>query len=329
VGLMRADYQITVDGNDVTAIISPRLSSLTIKDERGFTSDTLEIVIDDRPDQSGHYIELPRKGVTLQVALGYNGKLTSMGKFVIDEANPSGPVERITISGKAADMRASMKVRRTRGWDNITLADFVATIAATHQLKPKVSAALAAITIARIDQADESDLHLITRIGREFGAVVKPAYGFLLMVHKGEAKTATGQLLPEVVLHKSDLSHWDVTLADRDKYSSVVARYWDLNAADDIEVRAGDGEPEYRIRRTFSDQQSAQLAADAKLKSLHRGTGQMQVTTAGHPNLVAEATVNLTGMRPGLNEAWDIDAATHTLDKNGGWKVALDLEMKS
>lgn len=325
---IRPDFRITADGVDVTAAITARLVELRLKDERGTSTDTLTLIIDDRPGQDGRYIEMPRKGVALDVALGYDGQLARMGSFKVDEVNPSGPPERLEISAKAADMGADMKVKRTRSMENVSLAEVVTTIAKANRLTQKVSPDLAGIVLSRIDQVDESDLNLITRIGREVGAVVKLAYGYLLMVPRGEAKTATGQLLQPVVLDKSDLSRWSATLADREDYNSVVVTWRDLDAAADVDVRAGAGDPEYRIRRQFNDAQSARLAAAAKLADLRRGTGKMSVATAGHPGLVAEAPVTLTGMRPGLNGAWEVDSAEHVLNKSGGWTVNLDLEVK-
>jgi hypothetical protein len=59
-----------------------------------------------------------------------------------------------------------------------------------------VSQQLALIAIEHIDQSNESDLHLLTRLARQHGAVSKPVAGFLVFVFKGEAKSATGQQLP-------------------------------------------------------------------------------------------------------------------------------------
>lgn len=327
---MRAEFRIEADGQNVTDAIASRFRQLTLVDGRGIGSDTLEIVLDDRPHQAtGGYIELPKKGVMLKLALGYDGQLATMGKFVVDEANPSGPPEIITISAHAADMRYGMKQRRTRQFENTTLAEIIATLAATHDLIPKVGESFASIPVARIDQADESDLHLMSRIARDYGAVVKPAFGYLIMVQKGQAKAVSGTILEPVTLHKSDLISWRATLADRDKYSSVKARYRDIDAGSDSDVTAGSGEPVYRIRRSFPDLQSAGRAADAKLAALARGTGQLSAETSGHAQLVAEGVVHLSGMRPGLNGAWAIDSATHTLTKDGGWKVRLEMEIKS
>jgi len=324
----RPNFQIIADGVDVTAVIRSRFVRLNWRDERGISADTLEIVIDDRPDLDGLYIAMPRKGVNLELLLGYGDAMHSVGRFTVDEANPNGPPEQLTIKAKAADMRDSLKVKKSRGFDDISIASLVATVATDHGLAARVADALSAEIIKRIDQTDESDLHMLTRLARERGAIAKTAYGFLLFVPKGEAKSVSGKLLGKVSIHRSDLVRWDATLADREKYTAVEARYHDKSTAKEHTVTTGSGKPVDRIKRLFPDAVTAQKAADARLKKLQAGTGTMHIDLAGSHSLVSEVEATLSGLRPGLNGAWTIDAASHSLDKSQGWIASLDLERK-
>lgn len=325
---MQPGFQIIADGTDVTTAIQSRFVSLTWHDERGAGSDSLSMIIDDRPEEDGSYIEMPRKGVELEVSLGKNNKLTSVGKFIVDETNPSGFPEILTIKAHAADMQAGLKEKKSRGFDNITVTDLMTTIAAEQGLVAKVASSLANEVITRIDQADESDLHLLNRLARERGAVAKVAYGYLLFVPKGEAKSASGKVLPVVRLHRTDLTRCGAILADREKYKQVTARWYDKANAKEHPLHAGIGKPIFRIGRVFSDASSAQKAADARLKSLQAGTGSIDIETAGDTAMVSESEVVLSGMRPGLNGSWVCDSVDHTLAKNSGWKDAGKLERK-
>jgi phage protein D len=62
-------------------------------------------------------------------------------------ARHSGPPNTITIRGKAADMRASIKAPKTRSWDSLTLGALVQTIAGEHGLTATISEQLALIAI--------------------------------------------------------------------------------------------------------------------------------------------------------------------------------------
>jgi len=326
---VRPSFQIITDGKDVTAAIQSRFVSLTWHDERGGGSDSLSMIIDDRPEQNSSYIEMPRKGVELELSLGKNDKLISVGKFIVDETNPSGFPEILTIKAHAADMQAGLKEKKSRGFDNISVADLIATIATEQGLVAKVADSLANEVIKRIDQADENDLHLLTRLARERGAVAKIAYGYLLFVPKGEAKSVSGKVLPVVHLHRTDLTRWDATLADREKYNQVTARWYDKANAKEQQLHAGSGKPIFRIGRVFTDAASAQKAADARLKSLRAGYGFINIETVGSVVLVSEAEVVLSGMRPELNGSWVCDSVDHTLAKSSGWKAAAKLERKA
>ncbi|WP_244859255.1 hypothetical protein [Shewanella dokdonensis] len=67
---MQPDYRIVVDGKDISSKLRPRLISLTLEDKRGFEADTLELQLDDSDGQ----LQLPRKGASMQVLLGWQGR---------------------------------------------------------------------------------------------------------------------------------------------------------------------------------------------------------------------------------------------------------------
>ena len=162
---MTPQFRIQVEGQgDVTAQIRERLMNLRVRDEEGYGSDVVEIRLDDRSGE----MEVPRRGVALEVELGYEASgRVSMGRYVVDWIELSGPPEMLTVRARAADMRTGAKQRKTRSWDQVTIGDLVATIAREHDLEPRVARGLAGIVLPHVDQTDESDLHLLTRLGRE------------------------------------------------------------------------------------------------------------------------------------------------------------------
>ena len=156
---------------DVTAAVRERLLGLRVSDEEGYRSDTVEISLDDR----GGMVELPRRGAELKVELGYeeSGRV-SMGRYTVDEVELSGPPATISIRAKAADMRATLKQRKTRSWHQISIGDLVATVAAEHGLESRTAEDLRGIVLPHVDQTDESDLHLLTRLGEQYDAEGRP-----------------------------------------------------------------------------------------------------------------------------------------------------------
>ena len=113
------------------------------------------------------------------------------------------------------------------------------------------------------------------------------------------------------------MTSWSVTLAERGKYQSVSARNRDLEVAEDIVVATGEEEPRFEVHRVYKDEVEATKAAQAKLSSFQRGKSTLTLETIGDPGMIAEAKLNLSGFREGVNGAWVIESVTHKLGCDG------------
>ena len=319
-------YHVRAEGRNITNALRDRLLSLRVTDEAGYQSDTVEIQLDDRDGA----VNLPRKGAALEVELGYEETGTAkMGSFTVDEVELSGPPDTLTIRAKAADMRGSLKQHRTRSWDESTIGDLVAAVAAEHGLEPRVSEMLAGVAIEHIDQTEESDLNLLTRLSKQYDAVAKPAEGRLLFVSRGEAQSAGGRDL-RIPIHRNRTSNHRVTLADRGRYGAVVAHWHDVGAGEEVQARAGDGEPVYTLRHPYPNAAEAQAAARSKLRALNCGTGSLSLTlktgmpallaetnNPANPALAAQTRLALSGFREGVDGDWVATRVTHEISASG------------
>jgi phage protein D len=324
---MKPTFRVIADGQEITGLINDRLLSMTVTDEAGVQSDTATIVLDDRDNA----IELPPTGAELVIYLGYTSPgLVKMGLFTVDEIALTGSPDTITISCKAADMRTSLKEKKTRSWPNTTLGDIIKKIANEHGLQPAIAQPLASISIKHIDQTNESDLHLITRLAKQHDAVAKPANGYLLYVPRGEAKTASGQQLTSVSIDKGQCIDFSLTMADRGKYQKVIAHWHDTATGQKMPVSvktgAGDGKPAYTLRHTHPDEATALIAATAKLAALKRGQafGHFTITPAD-TDIMAEGKIIMTGFRKEVNGEWSCTRVEYQLD-NEGLSASVDFE---
>lgn len=311
---MRPDFKILADSRDVTAVMRDRLMELRITDEAGVKSDSLEIRLDDRAPG----IEMPRTGAKLSVSLGYEETgLADMGEYTADEIGLELSPRTMTIRGRSADMRQAIKAPKTRPWDNVSLGDIVSTIAGEHGYTPHTGNDLAAIVITHLDQTEESDLHLLTRLAAQYGAMAKPAGGTLFFVKKGKVKSAGGNALPTVELSLADITSGSVTLAERGKYKAVRAEWFDTGTAEKKAVTVGSGEPLYTLRHTYPDASGAKAAAEAKLTDLAHGVLTIRLGLPGDTRLMAEGAVLLSGIRSGIDGEWRIKRVTHSLSSSG------------
>ena len=196
------------------------------------------------------------------------------------------------------------------------MGDLVHAIALEHGMSAKVGETLKDYAIAHVDQTDESDLHLLTRLARDVGAMVKPVTGFVVMVPQGEAKSATGQSLPMITITADQIQQHHVTQTKANQYDAVITYWHDTQTAKRVAVKIGEGRV-FMSRHTYTDKASAVNAAKAKLHQFKRRSLQLSLTLIGNPNLMAEGKINVTGLRSPINGSWVIERVVHQINDQG------------
>ena len=320
-------YRITVDGKDIAQLIRPRLMSLDLTDNRGIEADQLSITLSDHDG----LLAIPPKGATIRLWLGWSDTgLVDKGSYTVDETEHSGAPDVLSIRARSADLRKGFKTKRERSWSNTTLGTVLGDIALGNGLTATIADALDGLSILQLDQANESDANLISRLGEEFDAVVTVKAGCLLCLPAGGGKTATGADLPHITLTRADGDQHRYLQADRDSYDGVRAYFYDVNSAKKQEAIAGGGENLKDLRHTFSDRQSALRAARAEFNRLQRGSATLSYTLArGRPDLIPELTYTLQGVKPEIDAIiWYGGNVQHTLSADNGYIASLELESK-
>ncbi|MBF0638751.1 phage late control D family protein [Pseudomonas protegens] len=320
-------FRITVDGNDIAQLISPRLMSLQLTDNRGIEADQLSITLSDHDG----LLAIPPKGAVVRLWLGWSDTgLVDKGTYTVDETEHSGAPDVLSIRARSADLRKGLKTKRERSWSNTTLGDVLGDIAMGNGLTATVAGALDSLPILQLDQANESDANLISRVGEEFDAVVTVKAGCLLCIPAGGGKTASGMELPHITLTRADGDQHRYLQADRDSYDGVRAYFYDVNSAKKQEAIAGGGDNLKDLRHTFSDRQSALRAARAEFNRLQRGSATLSYTLAvGRPDLIPELTYTLEGVKPEIDAIiWYGGNVQHSLSADSGYTVSLELESK-
>ncbi|MEX5628996.1 phage late control D family protein [Pseudomonas marginalis] len=320
-------FRLAVDGLDIAQLISPRLMSLELTDNRGVEADQLSITMSDHDG----LLTIPPKGAVLHLWLGWSDTgLVDKGTYTVDETEHSGAPDVLSIRARSADLRKGLKTKRERSWSNTTLGDVLGDIAIGNGLTATIAGALDGLPILQLDQANESDVNLISRLGEEFDAVASVKAGCLLCLPAGGGKTASGMDLPHVVLTRKDGDQHRYLQADRDSYDGVRAYYYDVNSAKKQEAIAGGGDNLKDLRHTYSDRQSALRAARAEFRRLQRGSATLSYTLAmGRPDLIPELTYTLQGVKAEIDEIiWYGGNVQHSLSADGGYTVSLELESK-
>lgn len=322
-------YRVTVAGKTPGGTFQDRLSEIKVTDKTGIKSDRVTLTFDNRAALLG----LPPMGAEMQLWLGYKEDgLVYMGRYVIDKISASGPPRLLVLEGKAADMRSSLGAQKTRGWEGGTVGDLVTKIAGEHGLQAAVSPDLRALPVGRIDQADESDLHFLTRLAQRFDATAKPADGKLVFTRAGTGQNASGKPLNAVTITATDIKQWSVDWSLRDDHDAVDAQYHDVAAGELKTVSAPklgtgtQGAPTVTLRQNFASEDAARAAAQADSAARNRARAEANFTVVGRPELTAESPITITGMEQGVSGTWLATEVTHTLTVGDGLITEIHCE---
>lgn len=311
--MKKASYKVTGNGKNITDALKDRLLRLTLNDNAGSDSDTVEIELDNR----GGKVKLPSTGAELEVWIGDVDQLVYKGVFEVDELEVPLADEVFTIHGKAIKMKGSLKAPYDKVYDNITLGDLCTQIAEKHGYEAKVSQDLAGITFEHIDQKSESDLNLLTRLSRESGGFFKPTANKLVIALKGSGKSVSGKKMPEVVIEDPENTAGNITIQKRSDYKKVIAHWFDEENQIEVAEEAGAGEPFFKIRRVFHSKEEAARNAKAKLEGFQRGQATLSFDRPLMASLVSETKLTLKNHIPAANKTWLIETISHTIESGG------------
>ncbi|WP_333839163.1 contractile injection system protein, VgrG/Pvc8 family [Novosphingobium sp.] len=327
----RAAWRVTLDGEDLTATLAPRLISLRLSEKLGEEADTLEIVVHD----TDGLFEPPRQGARIAVQLGWERGtgvplgLVDKGSFVVDELTWSGPPDRATITAHSADFKGSYRTRKTRDWHGQTLGAIIAQIAAGNGLRPACHPDLAGLAVAAAEQHNKSDMQLVRDLGRHFDATATVKGGTLIFAPRGAATTAGGKAMSSVTITRQQVSSVTWRRAAREKAPNGVEAQWhDQDEGKRKTVTAG-GSNRRRLKRVYPDEASARAAAEAETGRLGRASATLELSLPyGDARMVPGMRVEVSGFREHIDKAdWRSTAVDHEHGAIGfACRIRLDAE---
>lgn len=314
--------RVTVDGEPLAELGFQALSSVRVTDVAGFVSDSAEITFANMSALSR--FAMPEPGAEIEVALGYLGSFKKMGLYIADEIEEASPPRVINVScrakahGETKSGLAPMQQQKTRAWPaGLTVKSIASTIASENGLKPGVTAAAGSIVPGHIDQIDESDLSVLTRIALAHDLVAKPAGGVLFVGRRADALKASGAPTPIISLREAEVTRWSMRRGLGEAAGTVIATYRDLDQGRDIEVKLGDKEPVRRLRQRFRSEEEARAAADVEARRSSRAKEALEIEMAGNPNVVAEAKIIPLDFSAAASGEWIVESVSHEVSDAG------------
>ncbi|SAE15016.1 phage Late Control D family protein [Enterobacter cloacae] len=361
-GKIAPDFMLKLDDRDITQNFSHRLISLTMTDKRGLEADQLDIQLDD----SDGLLDLPARGATLSLWLGWAGTpLEQKGNFTVDTIEFRGAPDTLTIRGCSADFRGKLNVRREQSWHDTTIGAIVNTIAQRNRLTASVAADLSSIAISHIDQSQETDAAFLTRLAERNGAFVSIKAGKVIFMKAGQAVTAGGTSIPLMMIERGDGDKHLFSVADRENYSGVTAKWLQTRdpkkqntqlsinrlpegqAAEGLqhpdaaapiagaggkeqkpqEMLVGSAENVFELTTVYASEEQALRAAEAKWRALQRGTVNFSIQLAlGRADLFPETPVLVNGFKRVIDEQAWIISEVVHTLSGSGYTTKLNLE---
>lgn len=305
--------------------IAPRLLDLQLIECRNEEADQLAVTIHDHDGR----MALPARGGMLEVAIGWlHAGIVDKGVFRVDEVEHSGAPDVITIKARSATLTKAMRIRKQRSWHDVTLGAVVGSLAGEHGLQASVHPSLAAIPIPHMDQSDESDVHMLTRLSQRFDAVATVKADTLLFAPIGSGTTGSGLALPRVSIQRAEGDQHRYCVADRDAYSGVRAYWTDKPGKARKSVLVGNDENAKVLRETYATEAIARQFADAERRRLQRGVATLSHTLAlGRADLYPEQRVTVSGFKPEIDGTeWLIVKTVHTITGSAGFTTQIEME---
>ena len=309
-------YRITLGDRDITPTVDARLISLTLTECRGDEADQLDLCLDD----SDGALEIPRKGVTLSLAIGWAGQpLVDKGTFVVDEAEHGGVPDQLTLRARSADLGQHLRERKEHSWHRTTLGKILEAIAQRNQLKARVDSALAGQDVAHVDQTNESDLNFVTRLAKRYDAMATIKKGLLLFLPITGTTTSKGEALPTIEITRADGDSHRYHTSDREAYSGVRAYWHDPGNAKRRSVLVGLSGNAKRLKEGHATGADALAAAQAEWQRLQRGAAGFELVLAtGLPTLMPQTSVRVSGFKAQIDRIdWLAIKTCHSFADSG------------
>ena len=263
------------------ALVATGVSSITVTDSIDDESDALSVSC----ESSSAFGLLPLPATVL---LGYQeGMMWPAGLYTLQSVTTLPIGERLLFTSAAFD--GTMKKKRTKSYQKLTLKDLVAKIAKQNGLSSKSDMDQ---FLLHVDQKNESDTALLKRYAQKYNAIFNIKNGTLIFLSKNSLS------LPLFLLFAQDAQSYSLYTNHKFLYRSLEVKYHNHKKNKTEKIKIGSGDPKYIIEQIQKTKAEAKDIGKAKLERLIAKTRGGTITVEGQ-NLVAGGKVLLIGFCKG------------------------------
>ena len=308
-------YLIHINGSDTTNVIFDKLISMSIIDNANNESDELEILV------SGNFVR-PKYEDEIKVYLGYGMDVSLVGLYKVQRTNKN--FTQLSISATSVDFSDSFKVKRHITYSNLSIKQIISQVASRHSLKVKCD--FDDLYILSQAQTNESDMHFLNRLAKEYNAIfnVKDNTLYFLKKIKDGGKSED---LPRYEVDINYCSDINIEYSNTTLYNSCEVSWHDTKENKTIKryyPKSAD-EPILKLRGSFKNEALALERAKAQLQRANQGLIKGSLKKEGEL-IFAGGIINLINNIDLDSSEYQITKVTHDLNKQSGWTTTIDFE---
>lgn len=309
----------------------PALISATLTDNDGGEADELVLVFAVAPP----FPSAPATGTPFFPTFGWDGgDMREGGQMEVQNVAYGGDAESgytMTVTCRSADFQDKMKEADSGHYDDKTVGDVIKDVASKGGKSAVVDPEIAAVKLPYRLRLNQSPNSFITDLASEFGGVMKQANGQVLVSKRNSGKTASGTMMPPIVVNFAEVIEFDVSIEIRPEFKETSAGWFDPLEGIMKQVAGSSvgGGGRLAAMHPYSTEDEAKAGGEAQGGDQARSAVSGSITIPGRPSAMAGAPVILIGFGGDLDGAAIVaPTITHerTFDDGGGYLTTIDLE---
>ena len=305
-------FILKANGVDVTEQIQENLISLSFTDEANEKADELTLRVAGK-------IARPQYEDVLHLYLGYDDELSFVGSFSVQTTTRQNS-DVLSISATGVNFSNSLKEKRDITYEKISLKNICNQIANRSKLKLKSD--FDEVFIISQAQSNESDLHFLNRLAKEYNAIFNIKNDTLIFTQKIKEEKKNDDL-PAYVISAAECNPISIKHSNKTLYKSCKAIWHDTKENKTQEIVVQSGEPCLINKGNYKNAAEAKNKAAAKLQRANQGIVSGDLTKEGEI-IFAGGKLLLTDSIEDDGE-YQIKSVKHTFDSNG-WMISINFE---
>lgn len=268
----------------------------------------------------------PSLGDTVRLQLGYNGdSLLDCGEFQIDELELDGPPDVMRLRCLAAYITPAMRTANTVAYENMSILEIVALIAAKYELSMVVASSESAndLLFERVTQRRMTDLEFLKRLARGHNFDFSVRAGQLIFYDRATLESVSAA----TTIARSDTTRFSFRNRTRRMYEGAEFSYFDPDTKALISQSVSASAPSptgdtLKIVARCENADQAGVKAEALLHLHNMVFVDASIEGPGNVVLVAGNNVQLSGWGA-LDGTYLIETAQHHLGRAKGYSTSI------